>query len=133
MSQCCLGQERQLVALPRPGDASSFGPLTGVMRCSPLGNNSLRAPFYSTARVQYPTGLQRPAPFKHDRRRESFSLGVRASADGSAEAGKATGLTYRESGVDIDAGAELVRRIAKMTPGIGGFGGLYPFGESHGC
>ena len=59
-------------------------------------------------------------------------MGVRANADGSAEAGKATGLTYRESGVDIDAGAELVRRIAKMTPGIGGFGGLYPFGESQG-
>jgi phosphoribosylformylglycinamidine cyclo-ligase len=41
----------------------------------------------------------------------------------------APGLTYREAGVDIDAGAELVRRIAKMAPGIGGFGGLYPFGE----
>ncbi|KAJ8753245.1 hypothetical protein K2173_017859 [Erythroxylum novogranatense] len=36
------------------------------------------------------------------------------------------GLTYKEAGVDIDAGSELVRRIAKMAPGIGGFGGLYP-------
>ncbi|KAF3437618.1 hypothetical protein FNV43_RR20374 [Rhamnella rubrinervis] len=41
------------------------------------------------------------------------------------------GLTYKDAGVDIDAGAELVRRIAKMAPGIGGFGGLYPFGDSY--
>ena len=40
------------------------------------------------------------------------------------------GLTYKSAGVDIDAGSELVKRIAKMTPGIGGFGGLYPFGIS---
>ena len=37
-------------------------------------------------------------------------------------------LTYKDAGVDIDAGAELVKRIAKMAPGIGGFGGLFPFG-----
>lgn len=37
-------------------------------------------------------------------------------------------LTYKDAGVDIDAGSELVRRIAKMAPGIGGFGGLYPLG-----
>ncbi|MEE4382385.1 MAG: phosphoribosylformylglycinamidine cyclo-ligase [Pseudomonadales bacterium] len=44
-----------------------------------------------------------------------------------------TGLTYREAGVDIDAGAELVRRIApaaarthrpEMLGGLGGFAGL---------
>ncbi|PPD86872.1 hypothetical protein GOBAR_DD16183 [Gossypium barbadense] len=40
------------------------------------------------------------------------------------------GLTYKDAGVDIDAGSELVRRIAKMAPGIGGFGGLYPLGDS---
>lgn len=39
------------------------------------------------------------------------------------------GLTYKDSGVDIDAGSELVRRIAKMAPGIGGFGGLFPLGK----
>lgn len=39
------------------------------------------------------------------------------------------GLTYRDAGVDIDAGSELVRRIAKMAPGIGGFGGLFPLGR----
>lgn len=43
----------------------------------------------------------------------------------------ANGLTYKDAGVDIDAGTELVRRIAKMTPGIGGFGGLFPFGDSY--
>eukprot|EP00262_Sarcandra_glabra_P022020 TRINITY_DN9542_c1_g1_i1.p1 TRINITY_DN9542_c1_g1~~TRINITY_DN9542_c1_g1_i1.p1 ORF type:complete len:397 (+),score=66.66 TRINITY_DN9542_c1_g1_i1:332-1522(+) len=41
------------------------------------------------------------------------------------------GLTYKDAGVDIDAGAELVRRIAKMAPGIGGFGGLFPLGDSY--
>ncbi|KAF5736781.1 putative phosphoribosylamine-glycine ligase [Tripterygium wilfordii] len=42
-----------------------------------------------------------------------------------------TGLTYKDAGVDIDAGSELVRRIAKMAPGIGGFGGLFPLGDSY--
>ncbi|KAI3466858.1 hypothetical protein Pfo_023521 [Paulownia fortunei] len=37
-------------------------------------------------------------------------------------------LTYKDAGVDIDAGSELVRRIAKMAPEIGGFGGLFPLG-----
>ncbi|KAM6541507.1 hypothetical protein CsatB_005954 [Cannabis sativa] len=41
------------------------------------------------------------------------------------------GLTYKDAGVDIDAGSELVRRIAKMAPGIGGFGGLYPLGDKY--
>ncbi|KAL5721990.1 phosphoribosylformylglycinamidine cyclo-ligase [Ranunculus cassubicifolius] len=40
-------------------------------------------------------------------------------------------MTYKDAGVDIDAGTELVRRIAKMAPGIGGFGGLFPFGDSY--
>ncbi|KAI3953272.1 hypothetical protein MKX01_042267 [Papaver californicum] len=40
-------------------------------------------------------------------------------------------MTYKEAGVDIDAGSELVRRIAKMAPGIGGFGGLFPLGDSY--
>ncbi|XP_044462705.1 phosphoribosylformylglycinamidine cyclo-ligase, chloroplastic/mitochondrial-like [Mangifera indica] len=39
-------------------------------------------------------------------------------------------LTYKDAGVDIDAGSELVKRIAKMAPGIGGFGGLFPLGDS---
>lgn len=40
-------------------------------------------------------------------------------------------MTYKEAGVDIDAGAELVRRISRMAPGIGGFGGLFPYGDSY--
>lgn len=44
-------------------------------------------------------------------------------------ADEAGGLTYKDAGVDIDAGSELVRRIAKMAPGIGGFGGLFPLGN----
>lgn len=36
------------------------------------------------------------------------------------------GLTYHKAGVNIDAGNELVRRIKKMAPGIGGFSGLFP-------
>jgi phosphoribosylformylglycinamidine cyclo-ligase len=35
-------------------------------------------------------------------------------------------ITYKKSGVDIDAGNELVRRIKKRLPKIGGFGGLFP-------
>ena len=30
-------------------------------------------------------------------------------------------ITYKKSGVDVDAGNELVRRIKKMAPLIGGF------------
>jgi phosphoribosylformylglycinamidine cyclo-ligase len=39
-------------------------------------------------------------------------------------------LTYKDGGVDIDADAELVRRIARMAPGIGGFGGLFPYSNA---
>ncbi|XAR54890.1 Phosphoribosylformylglycinamidine cyclo-ligase [Bertholletia excelsa] len=49
----------------------------------------------------------------------------------SGNQGGSSGLTYKEAGVDIDAGSELVRRIAKMAPGIGGFGGLFPLGDSY--
>ncbi|KAK8969616.1 hypothetical protein KSP40_PGU016010 [Platanthera guangdongensis] len=48
---------------------------------------------------------------------------------GGGDGGK--GLTYKDADVDINAGTELVRRIAKMAPGIGGFGGLYPLGDSY--
>ncbi|PUZ64347.1 hypothetical protein GQ55_3G136600 [Panicum hallii var. hallii] len=47
----------------------------------------------------------------------------------SSSTGEDEGMTYKGAGVDIDAGTELVRRIRKMAPGIGGFGGLYPFGD----
>jgi len=35
-------------------------------------------------------------------------------------------ITYKKAGVDIDAGNELVKRIRKKFPKIGGFGGLFP-------
>lgn len=39
------------------------------------------------------------------------------------------GLSYKDAGVDIDAGNELVKRIQKLNPSIGGFSGMVPFGE----
>lgn len=42
------------------------------------------------------------------------------------------GLSYKDAGVDIDAGNELVNRIKKLNPGIGGFSGLVPFGTALG-
>eukprot|EP00239_Pterosperma_sp_CCMP1384_P002554 CAMPEP_0197853402 /NCGR_PEP_ID=MMETSP1438-20131217/22659_1 /TAXON_ID=1461541 /ORGANISM="Pterosperma sp., Strain CCMP1384" /LENGTH=393 /DNA_ID=CAMNT_0043467805 /DNA_START=312 /DNA_END=1493 /DNA_ORIENTATION=- len=62
-------------------------------------------------------------------RRIGAPLAVATEPD--QEQGKEKGLTYKDSGVDIDAGAELVRRIAKMCPDVGGFGGLVPFGDSY--
>lgn len=37
------------------------------------------------------------------------------------------GITYRKAGVDVEAGNELVRRIKRLAPRIGGFAGLFPF------
>ena len=42
------------------------------------------------------------------------------------------GTSYKDAGVDIDAGNELVRRIQKLNPSIGGFSGMVPFGEPKG-
>ena len=39
--------------------------------------------------------------------------------------------TYKQSGVDLDAGAELIRRLKRLCPSIGGFGGLYPLGNDY--
>jgi phosphoribosylformylglycinamidine cyclo-ligase len=35
--------------------------------------------------------------------------------------------TYKDAGVDIDAGAEVVKRIKKMIPKVGGFGGMFEY------
>lgn len=56
--------------------------------------------------------------------------GIRSQVDATSD-DKDKGLTYKDAGVDIDAGSELVKRIAKMAPGIGGFGGLFPLGDSY--
>ena len=39
-------------------------------------------------------------------------------------------LSYKSAGVDINAGNELVKRIQKLNPSIGGFSGMVPFGRS---
>jgi phosphoribosylformylglycinamidine cyclo-ligase len=38
-------------------------------------------------------------------------------------------ITYKQAGVDIEAGYEVVKRIKKVAKGIGLFGGLFPFGK----
>ncbi len=35
-------------------------------------------------------------------------------------------ITYKKAGVDVEAGSDLVDRIKKMSPMIGGFAGLFP-------
>jgi phosphoribosylformylglycinamidine cyclo-ligase len=40
-------------------------------------------------------------------------------------------ITYKQAGVDVNAGNEVVRRIKKFAKGIGFFGGLYPFGKNY--
>ncbi|MDR1474405.1 MAG: phosphoribosylformylglycinamidine cyclo-ligase [Endomicrobium sp.] len=35
-------------------------------------------------------------------------------------------ITYKDAGVNIDAGNDLVKRLKKKLPKIGGFGGLFP-------
>jgi phosphoribosylformylglycinamidine cyclo-ligase len=39
-------------------------------------------------------------------------------------------ITYKQAGVDVDAGNEVVRRIKKFARGIGFFGGFYPLGKN---
>jgi hypothetical protein len=51
-----------------------------------------------------------------------------ASQRGRIHRCRADKLDYKSAGVDIDAGNELVRRIKKLNPEIGGFSGLFPFG-----
>ncbi|KAL5209166.1 hypothetical protein ABZP36_004789 [Zizania latifolia] len=61
-------------------------------------------------------------------------LRLPSTAAGTRRAGVACSggaMTYKGAGVDIDAGTELVRRIARMAPGIGGFGGLFPWGDDY--
>ncbi len=39
-------------------------------------------------------------------------------------------VTYKQAGVDVGAGNEVVRRIRKFAKGIGFFGGFYPLGKN---
>jgi phosphoribosylformylglycinamidine cyclo-ligase len=40
-------------------------------------------------------------------------------------------ITYKQAGVDVEAGYEVVRRIKKVAKGIGSFGGLFPLGKQY--
>ncbi|MEE8637825.1 MAG: phosphoribosylformylglycinamidine cyclo-ligase [Candidatus Margulisiibacteriota bacterium] len=40
-------------------------------------------------------------------------------------------MTYKQAGVDIEAGNEVVRRIKKLAKGIGFFGGFFPLGKNY--
>uniref|UniRef100_A0A1J3JVD4 phosphoribosylformylglycinamidine cyclo-ligase n=1 Tax=Noccaea caerulescens TaxID=107243 RepID=A0A1J3JVD4_NOCCA len=71
-----------------------------------------------------------PQRTRTTRARAPFVLSMSKKDDGTEKDDDTESLTYKDSGVDIDAGTELVRRIAKMAPGIGGFGGLFPLGDS---
>lgn len=53
----------------------------------------------------------------------------RRSAGAREAAASRQGLTYKQAGVDIDAASDLIRRIQKMCPDIGGFGGIYPLND----
>jgi phosphoribosylformylglycinamidine cyclo-ligase len=44
---------------------------------------------------------------------------------GKIKRGDKVGITYEKAGVNIDAGNELVERLKKKLPKIGGFGGLF--------
>jgi len=74
--------------------------------------------------VQIAVGSQRivPARVSMGRSRSRVQAPLAAVADEQ--------LTYKKAGVDIDAGDELVRRIQKLNPSIGGFSGFVPFGDS---
>ncbi|KAI8469430.1 MAG: phosphoribosylformylglycinamidine cyclo-ligase [Monoraphidium minutum] len=73
----------------------------------------------------------RRAPAAAGRRHGSSAAARRARrAPAAAAADGGGGLSYKAAGVDIDAGDELVRRIQKLNPSIGGFSGLVPFGDS---
>ena len=68
----------------------------------------------------------RPVPFTGQEHRQIS--GRRAQITHQTAAAKEA-LTYKQAGVDINAGAELVRRIKKLNPAVGGFSGLFPFGK----
>ncbi|XP_020169080.1 phosphoribosylformylglycinamidine cyclo-ligase, chloroplastic/mitochondrial [Aegilops tauschii subsp. strangulata] len=102
-----MGADR-LLHLVRAPAAAPAGPLRG----HPQPHSRVRLPATPAA------GMRRVA------------VSCSGSGSGSGPADE-EGMTYKGAGVDIDAGTELVRRIRKLAPGIGGFGGLYPHGDEY--
>ncbi|KAM0857431.1 hypothetical protein ACQ4PT_048473 [Festuca glaucescens] len=97
----------------------------------------VRTPATSPAPAARPGGHPQPQTHNYVRLPRTTSAGMRrvavscsGSGSGSSSADE-EGMTYKGAGVDIDAGTELVRRIRKMAPGIGGFGGLFPHGDEY--
>ncbi|KAL4626991.1 hypothetical protein ACB092_05G135500 [Castanea dentata] len=113
---------------------TAFGANTELSRCvagliRPPSDQNL-TPIQRSTRINCAfdrvfNGSQPLRQSTRNHRRRVLSVLTKNSANESES------LTYKEAGVDIDAGSELVRRIAKMAPGIGGFGGLFPLGDSY--
>ncbi|KAF9612371.1 hypothetical protein IFM89_039198 [Coptis chinensis] len=91
--------------------------------------NSLKQPHYICKSPKFKSFLKisslTPGKLRLKREAASLVMNVKSGDDDGQS------MTYKDAGVDIDAGSELVKRIAKMAPGIGGFGGLFPFGDSY--
>ncbi|XP_074286428.1 phosphoribosylformylglycinamidine cyclo-ligase, chloroplastic-like [Silene latifolia] len=116
--QCNIIFNNTTMDLKFRGIYTNFGNNSPFL-CKPIScilSNKLASLSMSSQGVQLKRILQKT---------RGFSM---VSCSGSQSSG---GLTYKDAGVDIDAGSELVRRIAKMAPGIGGFGGLFPLGDSY--
>ncbi|KAL5839547.1 hypothetical protein ACOSQ4_012155 [Xanthoceras sorbifolium] len=95
-------------------------------------NNATKIPLHKCATDHFSSRFPHlSANFDEVRPRRIRNNGLILSMLKNASGGSSDGLTYKDAGVDIDAGSELVRRIAKMAPGIGGFGGLFPLGDSY--
>ncbi|KAH7568914.1 hypothetical protein ACOSQ2_012343 [Xanthoceras sorbifolium] len=95
-------------------------------------NNATMIPLHKCATDRFSSRFPHlSANFDEVRPRRIRNNGLILSMLKNASGGSSDGLTYKDAGVDIDAGSELVRRIAKMAPGIGGFGGLFPLGDSY--
>ncbi|CAD6334909.1 unnamed protein product [Miscanthus lutarioriparius] len=58
------------------------------------------------------------------------SVSCRSSSTSSSSGGEGRPM-YKDAGVNVDASNEFVRRIARMTPGIGGFSGLFALGDDY--
>ncbi|KAM0870291.1 hypothetical protein ACQ4PT_040091 [Festuca glaucescens] len=70
--------------------------------------------------VASPAAAHRRGPLRPQR--VGLPSGKRRVAVACSSSTEEDGMTYKDAGVDIDAGTELVRRIRKMAPWIGGFG-----------
>ncbi|KAF6155604.1 hypothetical protein GIB67_034699 [Kingdonia uniflora] len=110
--------------------ATSFTPNAELLRCP---NNSINKPSSDHKPFSPKPFLYKPILSKLSSEDANTSR-RRATHVVSSSLKESSGeerMTYKGAGVDIDAGSELVRRIAKMAPGIGGFGGLFPHGDSY--